>query len=351
MKLARVLLTMVFVVCFSAQFFPAAAGEQVTVVGWGGNWNKAYEKGVWKPYMKQTGVKIIQEEWMGEVAKIRAQVQAGNIIYDMVSVEAPGAEIGCAEGLFVKLPRSVTGDPDKYLPETIHECGVASDTWADVMVYNADFIKGKIPKSWADFWDVKKFPGKRQLYGQAQFTFENALLADGVPVSEVYKVLRSPGGVDRVFKVLDRIRPHVIWWNQTTQAMQNLASGEVVMSDGFNARITHEIEAEKKNYVILWEAGYFYGTDLWVVVNGAPNMKAALDLLTWFSEPKNQAGFSNNFAYGTGRVEAINYVSETKRAQLPTAPQNIKYGAPYDIEYWVENKEALEKRFKTWLSK
>ena len=123
------------------------------------------------------------------------------------------------------------------------------------------------------------------------------------------------------------------------------------MSDLYNARVTVENESQGRNWVIVWEAGYFYGTDMWALVKGAPNRKAALDLLTWFSEPKNQAGFSKLYAYGTGRKEAANFISKERLAQLPMAPQNIKYASTYDDEFWVENKEALEKRFKVWLSK
>lgn len=335
----------------AATMSPSWAGEApITVVGWGGNWDKAYKEGVWDPYTAETGTEIVIEEWGGEIAKVRAQVQSGNVIWDLVAAEAPGVEIGCAEGLFERLPESVTGDPANYLPGTIHECGVASDTWATILAYDADQIKGDGPKSWADYWDVEKFPGKRGMLAQAQYTFENALMADGVPPAEVYTELRKPDGIDRVFAMLDKIRPHVVWWNTSTQAMQNLAAGEVVMTDQYNARVTNDVEREGKNYVIVWEAGFFYGTDLWALVKGAPHRDAALHLLTWFSEPKNQAGFSNLYAYGTGRKEAADFVAKDKLDQLPTAPHHIKYGASYDDAFWVENKEALEARFKAWLA-
>lgn len=326
----------------------ARAADPITVVGWGGNWDKAYREGVWAPYEAETGIPVVQEEWGGELAKIRAQVQSGNITYDLVSPEAPSVEIGCAEGLFVKLTPEITGDPSKYLPGTIHECGVASDTWATILAYNADAIKGEGPQSWADFWNVEKFPGKRGMLAQAQYTLENAMMADGVPADQVYVELRKPGGVDRAFAMLDKIKPHVVWWSSSTQSMQNLDSGEVVMTDQYNARVTNDIVNEKKNYKIVWQAGYFYGTDMWSVVKGAPREKEALDLLKWFSEPEHQAGFSKLYAYGTGRVEAVDFVPAEWQKNLPTSPEHAKFGASYDNAFWVENKEALEERFKAW---
>lgn len=332
-----------------ALFVSPVNAADITVVGWGGTWDEAYKKGVWDVYEAETGHNIIMEEWAGEMAKVRAQVQSGSITYDMVAAESPSVEIGCAEGLFVPLSEDITGPADSYHPGTLHECGVASDTWATILAYSKDAIPGEGPKSWADYFDVEKFPGKRGALAQAQYTLENALMGDGVPPTEVYEVLSTPEGVDRAFAKLDSIRDHIVWWNTTTQAMQNLGSGEVVMTDQYNARITNEIEEEGKNYDIVWEAGFFYGTDMWAVVAGAPNEKEALELLKWFSEPENQAGFSKLYAYGTGRKEAAQYIPEEQLQNLPTSPQHAQYGAEYDSDFWVENKESLEARFKAWL--
>jgi putative spermidine/putrescine transport system substrate-binding protein len=338
-------------VLLAAASTAATAADTLTVVGWGGNWDKAYKEGVWDKYTEKTGIRIVQEEWGGELAKVRAQVQSGNVTWDIVSPEAPSLEIGCAEGLFVPLTPEITGDPSKYLPGTLHECGVASDTWATILAYNADALKGDGPKSWADYWDVQKFPGKRGMLAQAQYTLENAMMADGVAPADVYTELRKPGGVDRAFAMLDKIKPHVVWWNTSTQALQNLESGEVVMTDQYNARITNDIVNEKKNYRIVWEAGFLYGTDMWAVVKGAPHEKEALELIKWFSIPENQAGFSKLYAYGTGRVEAADFVPDDWKKHLPTSPEHAKHGAVYDTAFWVENKEALEERFKAWLAK
>ncbi|WP_421694553.1 ABC transporter substrate-binding protein [Aestuariivirga sp.] len=344
-KISTCLSSIAVLACLGAPVFAA----DITVVGWGGTWDKAYKEGVWDPYTKATGNKIIQEEWEGEVAKVRAQVQSGSITYDVVSVEAPAMEIGCAEGLFVPLTPDVTGDPANYIEGTLHQCGVASDTWATVLVYSKDAIKGQGPKSWADYFDAKKFPGKRGMFAGAQYTLENALMADGVAPADVYKVLRTPEGVDRAFKKLDTIKPDVVWWTSSTQAIQNLASGEVVMTDQYNARVTNEIDNEKKNYAIVWDAGFFYGTDLWAVVKGSPNEKESVELIKWFSVPENQAGFSKLYAYGTGRKEAAALIPPEQLAKLPTSDAHMKYAAAYDGDFWTENKESLEARFKAWL--
>jgi putative spermidine/putrescine transport system substrate-binding protein len=327
----------------------AAADDSFTAVGWGGSWNESYDQGVFQPFTKESGIKVVLDEWEGEIAKLRAQIESNSIVYDFVSVEAPQLEIGCAEGLFEKLPEAIYAQKDDYLPGTIHPCGIASDTWATVMVYDGNKIKDG-PHSWAEFWDVEKFPGKRGLLGQAQYTLENAMMAAGVAPADVYTELRKPDGVDRAFAMLDKIKPHVVWWTSSTKALQNLSAGEVMMTDLYNARVTLENEKNNTNFVIAWDAGFFYGTDMWALVKGAPNEAAAKKFLDFFAKPENQAGFPKLYAYGVGHKKVSDYLTPEQLDRLPTSEKNLAHGAVYDTDFWAENKEALEQRFQAWLA-
>jgi len=327
----------------------AHADGKVTIVGWGGTWNDVYKIGVTDPFAAKNKVDVTLDEWDGSLAKIRSQVESGNVTFDVVSVEAPQLELGCQEGLFEKLPEAVSAQKDNYLPGTIHECGMASDTWATVLVYDGNKLKDG-PKSWADFWDVQKFPGKRGMLGQALYTLENALLADGVKPADVYTVLRTPEGVDRAFAKLDQIKPNVVWWNSSSTAIQNLDAGEVVMTDMYNGRVTYDNENNGKNYKIAWDAGFFYGTDMWTVVKNAPNAENAKAFMEFFAVPENQAGFPKLYGYGVGDKRVYDLLTPEQRDRLPTSPALLPKGAPYDSAFWTENQEALEQRFKTWLT-
>ncbi|MFX6226322.1 extracellular solute-binding protein, partial [Acinetobacter baumannii] len=76
---------------------------------------------------------------------------------------------------------------DDYIPEaTVSECGRGAFVWSTVLAYNADKLK-TAPTGWADFWDTKKYPGKRGMKKSAQYNLEFALMADGVPTKDVYK--------------------------------------------------------------------------------------------------------------------------------------------------------------------
>src|SRR3546814_12597665 len=81
--------------------------------------------------------------------------------------------------------------------------------WSYVIGYDGDRIKGPGPQSWADFWDMKRFPGKRGMRRTPKYSLEFALMADGVPADRVYPMLRTPAGVHRAFRKPDGIKPQV----------------------------------------------------------------------------------------------------------------------------------------------
>ncbi len=87
----------------------------------------------------------------------------------------------------------------------------------------------------ADFWDVRRFPGNRGLcISDSPRTLIFALLADGVPREKLY-----PLDLDRAFKKLDEIKPHIkVWWREGNQSQQLIRDGEVDMMSIWNARAT-----------------------------------------------------------------------------------------------------------------
>ena len=47
------------------------------------------------------------------------------------------------------------------------------------------YCRKTAPAGWADFFDTKKFPGKRSLRNGAKWNLEVALIADGVPAKDL----------------------------------------------------------------------------------------------------------------------------------------------------------------------
>ena len=189
----------------------AAHADGLTITSWGGAYQKSQQEAYLKPYAAKTGIKITEEEYNGEIAKIRAMVQSGNTTWDAVDIDAATAQQGCDEGILQKIDYSKFGGKEAFTKGSTFECALPTIIYSTVFAYDGDKIKDG-PKTWADFFDLKKFPGKRGLQKVAFGNLEFALMADGVAPDQVYATLKTKEGVDRAFKKLDTIKKDVVWW-------------------------------------------------------------------------------------------------------------------------------------------
>jgi putative spermidine/putrescine transport system substrate-binding protein len=263
-----------------------AEARDLTVTSWGGNYQDAQREVYFEPFSKKTGTKLVEDSWNGGVGALRAKVEGGNSNWDVVQVEAEELELGCEEGLFEQLDWSALGGKDKFIPAAVHECGVGAIVWTTLLTYDGARLKDG-PKSWADFWNTEKFPGKRALRRGPKYTLEFALMADGVEPSQVYQTLGTDAGVERAFKKLDQLKSSIVWWEAGAQPQQLLASGEVVMTSAYNARIAAANKSDNRDFKIVWPGGV-YAVDSWVILRDSPNKASGMDLIAFMSDPNNQ---------------------------------------------------------------
>ena len=342
---------------------PASAAGSLTVVSWGGAYTKSQVEAYHKPWMKMTGNTINSEDFSGGLAEVKAQVESGNVVWDLVDVELSNAVLGCDEGLFETIDLSILppgddGTPakDDFIPGTLHECSVASIVWSTIYAYDSTKFPGAGPKTMADFFDTKKFPGKRGMRKGPKPNLEMALMADGVAPGDVYKLLSTSAGVDRAFKVLDRIKDDTVWWEAGAQPPQMLADGEVAMTTAYNGRIFNAQVAENKPFVIVWD-GQVWDIDLWAIPKGAPNKALALEFIAFSTDTKRNAAQASWISYGPVRKSAAALVSthaETgvdMKPHMPTAPANFKNALQNDYAWWADNQDELNERFSAWLAK
>ena len=334
--------------CAAFCLMAGAAHADITLISFGGTNQKAQEKAFYQPYTKATGSKIIAGEYNGEQAKIKAMVEAKNVSWDVVEVESPELARGCEEGLYEKLDMSKIGPKSDFVPAALSECGIGIFVWSTVIAYNGDTLK-TAPTSWADFWDLKKFPGKRGMRKGAKFTLEFALIADGVKPEDVYKTLGTKAGVERAFKKLDEIKSSIQWWEAGAQPPQLLAAGDVVMTSAYNGRIA-TAQKEGKNLKMVW-TNNIYDFDSWGIPTGAPNKEEAYKFIAFASKPENQAVFAGEIPYGPTNLKGTALVDKAIVPELPTAPQNMKGALASNTQFWVEHGEDLEQRFNAWAAK
>ncbi|HTN67141.1 MAG TPA: ABC transporter substrate-binding protein [Burkholderiaceae bacterium] len=325
-----------------------AQAAEITVVNFGGANSNAQKAAYVEPFEKATGNKVVVVEYNGEMAKLKAMVEAKKISWDLVEVESGEIGRACEEGLLEKIDPSKFGKKADFNPAAFHECGFGAFVWSTVLGYNADKLKTP-PKNWADFWDVTKFPGKRGMRKGARYNLEFALMADGVPTKDVYSVLSTKAGVDRAFKKLGELKPHIQWWEAGAQPPQFLVAGDVSMSTVFNGRID-AAQREGKNLQVVW-AGSIYDLDYWVIPKGAKGKDVAEKFIAFSSTPEAQYNYASKIAYGPVNNNALKRMDAKMLANLPTSSANAQDSVQQNLKFWTDHGEELEQRFTAWSAK
>jgi len=347
---------------FSLVFFSlnSFTEKKLTIVSFGGAYGDAQKKHMVDPYVKKTNTRIVFESYSGGIAEIKAQVYSGNVLWDVVDIETVDLERACSEGLlevfpFNQLPNGEDGVAanDDFFPDALsNECAVGNMYWTILYAYNektlinnsADKYK---PSTIADFFDEKKYPGKRALRKRPQVNLEWALLADGVPVADVYTVLSTDEGQKRAFNKLDSIKNSLIWFDSWSQAPQLLNDGGAIMVQSANGRIYSAIKKDSKPFVMVWD-GHVYDLDGWAIVKGSKNKESAIDFINFSTGTIPLSGMQD-VAYGPTRKSASSYLSDAVKNQLPSS--HLKVGLKASSDFWSDYGESLGEKFNEWLLK
>ena len=356
-RMKKTLYTAVAGVALGLSASTVVLADSLTVVSWGGAYTRSQVKAYHEPWEAKTGIKINSEDYNGGLAQVKAQVESGNVTWDLVDVELSDAVRGCDEGLFEPIDASILpAAPDgttwnkDFLDGTVTDCAVGQIVWSTVYAYDASKFPGAKPTTMADFFNTEKFPGKRGLRKNPKANLEFALIADGVPVNEVYEVLSDSAGIDRAFAKLDSIKSSIVWWEAGAQPPQLLADGEVAMTTAYNGRLFNAIVNEKKPFVIVWD-GQVWDLDLWAIPKGTRNLKGALEFVAFSTDTVRNWDQSNYISYGPVRRSAQALLSPEMEPHMPTAAANFKNALQNDYQFWADNQDELNERFNTWLAK
>ena len=322
----------------------------VTFASWGGSFQDALRKAMLEPAAQRLGIKI-KEDTTNGIQDIRTQISAKNVTWDITEQALDVCVQLKKEGALEPLDYKVIGT-DGLPKDQVDSHWVGILNYSLVMGWRTDKYGQNGPKTWADFWDVKKFPGRRAMFGKVNHNLEAALMADGVAPKDVNKVLSSSGGVDRAFKKLEQIAPHVaIWYAGGSQAAQLLKDGEVDLIHIGNGR-ADSIIADGAKAAYTWSQGTLDG-DCVLVPKGAPNRAEAMKVINELLAPKNQAGVAALIPYGPVNSKAFSagVLKPEQLAKINSAPANIGTQVTLNPTFYASNFDKLQERFQVLIQK
>ena len=358
-KISKLLLAICFVVSITSSAYA------VVVASWGWAYTNSQKLGYGDPTAKKLGIPIDWVDYSGGLSEITAQKEAGAITWDIIDLYASDTINGCDEGLFVEFdfdkdfgpsPDGTVASKDFFAPMP-SACAVGNILYSWTYAYNHDTIGTKKPTTIKDFFNTKKFPGKRGIYNTPMTNLEIALQADGVNVGKgnglVYRKLEADGGVQRA---MDKIKalcedPNggCVFWSAGAKPPELLMSGEVVMATGWNGRFFNAI-MDGAPLTQVWD-GQGLDYQYMSVVKGGPNEADAMKAIKEMMSTEGLAGSAKHIAYAPFRISSLDIIENNEPwykdgktnmlPQMPTAPANTKKYFLVDAIYWADNGTEL----------
>jgi putative spermidine/putrescine transport system substrate-binding protein len=324
----------------------AAAAAQLVVRTPGGSFDEVKKRTVYDPFREATGIEIVTVA--STAAKLLAMFKAGQVEIDVIDsgddVLLQLEQAGALEPLPYKDFKYT--DPDDIEPGVKRAYQVGSFVYAFVMGYNtAAYAVGKEPKSWAEFWDLKAFPGARSLADMASGApnLEIALIADGVALDKIY-----PIDIDRAFKSLSRVRPAVAkFWDTGALSAQMLADKEVAMEVVWNTRA--QVAADGGAPVaVQWNQNQVLA-QAYGLTKGTPKAKEGTMFIDYTLSPEVQARWLS--AFKAVPVNKKAYPSTAKELLDPETnlPWTVSKGFRNDIDWWAANRTKVSSYWNKWV--
>ena len=367
-KLSKLLLALSFVLSVTTSAFA------VTVVSWGGAYTESQKLGYGDPTAKKLGIPVNWVDYTGGLSEIKAQKEAGAITWDIMDVYAKDTIIGCDEGIFhefdfdkdfLPAPDGTPASQD-FFTSMPSKCAVGNILYSWNFAYNDAKIGDKKPKSIKDFFNTKKFPGKRAIYKGAMSNLEIALVADGVKASGaqaggdlLYRKMEGPG-IDRALAKIKKLctdpNGGCVFWNAGAQPPELLANGEVVMATGWNGRFFNA-QMEGTPLVQVWDA-QILDYEYFALVKDGPNYASgdSMKVLAEMTSTEGLAGSAKYIAYAPWRKSSIAIMEAGEPwfkdgktnmvPHMPTAPANLKSHILMNPDYWADNQDEINEKWE-----
>lgn len=323
------------------------ASTEVIYSSWGGSWADWMTTNWFKPFTAQTGIKVIVTG-PPDYGKIESMVKAGQTQWDIAEVVGDFIFTGQKSGWLEPINFSVV-NKSNYAGENsliYNDVSVPQALFSQVVAWNTNKLPTDHPNTWADIWDLKRFPGKRAMDASSleDGVLEAALTADGVAPSQMY-----PLDVNRALKKLDQIKSSIIWYHTGAEGVQLFQTGQVSCGLGWDGRLFNlkatggPVDFTHNQAIEDWSS--------FVVPKGAPHPDAAMKLLAYVVQAKQQGLMATGFSFGPINPAAFQYVPTAMQSKLAGGPDEVQSNAvTVNLQYWSENYDSITQTFTSWLN-
>jgi putative spermidine/putrescine transport system substrate-binding protein len=324
----------------------ARAAEQIVVRTPGGVFDDVKRETVYEPFRKETGIEVVPVA--ATAAKLIAMMKSGQNELDLIDTgDSTLLELEKSNYLMpIDYSAFKYTNPADIDPVVKRKYQIGCFIYAMLLAYNTKAIKpGTEPKSWAEFWDLKKFPQRRTLPDMASGTpmLEFALLADGVPMDKLY-----PIDIDRAFKVTSRIRSAIPkFWDTGALSSTMVADNEVAMGALWSTRA--QVATDQGAPIgVQWNQNALLAQAYGIPVV-AKNVEGAKKFIDYSSSPEVQARWLNKYKAIPVNTKAYGATSKDLIDPSTNTPWTRSKGFVLDINWWADNRVKVGEYWAKWI--
>jgi len=323
---------------------PNLRGQQIVLYTFGGTQLEITRELVIGPFERETGARVVVDDSCCQ--RMAATLEAGQFLGDViVGLDRGGMLAQDQRGWFVRDPRLVEIAARRDVPEAYRSPAMLIFHFYSYIMA-ASRPDAPMPRTWAEFWDVERFPGPRGLNRISPTAqLEMALLADGVAPADLY-----PLDVDRAFRKLDELRrrTRLVFNASGAEQINNLATGEIAYGVAYSNRVF--LAAEDRIRL-----GFTYAQGLLVgnggaIPRGARNLDGAIAFLDYHMRPDVLARFAERTGMAPSYAASAELVAADRRPRLPTSPGNIEQQYRLNEDFWRDNRMSVGERWVRWLA-
>jgi len=321
-----------------------AAVSEIVVCCWGGTAVAAFSKAYGEPFTRTSGIKVVVEGSGPAVGAIRAMVESGHVTWDATDGGMADSLVLAKNGLVQPIDYSIV-DRSRLPANLAGQFGVSNYVFADVLTYDAQKTRGIVPSGWSDFFDQKKFPGKRSLCKWVQGQLECVLLADGVAPANLY-----PLDVDRAFKKLKPMLDDIIFWDGGAQSQQLFREGEVVMGNLWHTRANLLNKESAGRFKWTWSQNILVAS-AWSVPKGNPAGKKVFEFINSTLDPAGQLVLFRAMGSAPSNPKTLELMTQADEAMNPTSKANAVSQVLLNPAYYAEHASDLQDKYLDFISR
>ncbi|MCF4166309.1 extracellular solute-binding protein [Zavarzinia compransoris] len=313
----------------------ALAADEITISNFGGDAIKAYTDAWTAPFTADTGVNVAIDGAGPLPGNIKKMVDEKNVIWDVSDGDAfYGLQLG--PDYLEPIDYSVV-DPAGFFDWNKYPLSAGNYVYSYVLAYDKTKLP-EAPTSWADLFDLKKFPGKRTLWKWFMGMPEIFMLAAGKAPEDVY-----PIDMKLVVEMVKSLGDNLVLWDSGASSQQLFLDGEVVMGNIWNTRCS-VLERDTEGRVTWTWNQQIVSPGAWCIPKGGKKLDIAQKFIASTQDPKRQITLLDALGNGPANPAALPLLTEEQKRINPTS--HLDVGVIRNEQWYAEN---YDNELNTWL--